>query len=428
MATAYGPYALIDEARRRARRRRWTYAGVLVLLVGAGIWGGLTLTSRSGSASPAPPAPPGYHLVRARGTVQHVLVRGFSRPLETGDIAGKVAKLHAQVWFDRQISLIRARGCWANHCSAPAASRCTSVCQTSDSFGTLFYPYWPVDTTRFVRRPGLGTFHGREVIWLGKIQETFAPGYRDGTWIALDPRTHDAVAWRLYGTTTKPAGPVLDEFWVARRFPDIAPNRFWFVLRNKPVIKGFVRLLAHPLVVPAGSVTPRDLRAAPRLVGGIGGATIFAAPTRTGYWQMFSVDKHGRVGGGPSQVSEPHAIGVVQIGRGSLFSSRAYLVVAGSTLEQRGAKLFLVYAHGSRERIKPILLGKPVRAGFYYYVIPKPHRIRVGRPTALELVRGSRLVARQPLPMPYQGPEQPGELQVRVAQQVLRHLVPPNHG
>jgi hypothetical protein len=213
-----------------------------------------------------------------------------------------------------------------------------------------------------------------------------------------------------------------------RRFADIAPNRFWFVLKNQPEIKGFVRLQVPPFVVAPGRVTARALRAAPQVVGGIGGATIFAAPTRNGYLQMFSVDKHGRVGGRPSHVSEPHAIGVVQVGRGSLFSSRAYLVVAGSTLEQRGTKLFLVYADGSRERIKPILAGKPVGAGFYYYVIPKAHRIRVGRATALELVRGSRLVARQPLPMPYQGPEQPGELQVRVAQQVFGHVVPAKLG
>jgi hypothetical protein len=39
---------------------------------------------------------------------------------------------------------------------------------------------------------------------------------------------------RLYGTTDKPAGPILEETWVVRRFPDIPSNRFWFVLKNKP--------------------------------------------------------------------------------------------------------------------------------------------------------------------------------------------------
>ena len=296
----------------------------------------------------------------------------------------------------------------------------------------LFYRYWPVDTTKFVRRPGLGTFHGREVIWIGKIQETFAPGDRDGEWIALDPRTHDAVARRLYGTTTKPAGPILEEFWIARRFPDISPNRFWFALTNESPLKvrvrsstQFVRLSPLALEAPGGSV-PRDLRAAPQVVGRIGGATIFAVPMRSGYWRMFSVDEHGRVGGGPSRMNAPHAIGVVQVGHGSLFSSRAYLVVAGNALEQSGAKLFLVYADGSRERLEPILDSKAAGAAFYYYVVQKLHRVR-GPARALELVRGSRLVARQELPLPYQRPEQPGVAQFRAAQQVLSHLVPPSH-
>jgi hypothetical protein len=54
------------------------YAGLLGLLVGAGIWGGLALTGGSGGI-PAPPAPPGYHLVRARGDVQHALLAGSFR-------------------------------------------------------------------------------------------------------------------------------------------------------------------------------------------------------------------------------------------------------------------------------------------------------------------------------------------------------------
>ncbi|MGZ4438837.1 MAG: hypothetical protein ACXVZN_00510 [Gaiellaceae bacterium] len=424
MAATYGLHALIDEARRRASRRRWLSAGVLALLVGAGIWGGLALTSGS-RATPTPPAPPGYHLVRARGTVEHVLVRGSFRSQEGVHASRNVSKAHLQVWFDRKTGLMRVGGCWANFCSAPKAARCTPACQTADSFGMLFYRYWPVDTTRFVRRPGLGTFHGREVIWIGKIQE-FPPSYRDGEWIALDPRTHDAVAWRLYGTTTKPAGPILTEFWVARRFPDIAPKRFWFALRNRSLVSQFVRLQPLALEVPGGGF-PRALPAAPQVVGRIDGASIFAVPTRNGFWRMFSVDAHGKVGGGPSRVHAPHAIGVVQVGRGSLFSSRAYLVVVGDVLERSGAKLFLVHTDGSRERIKPILVEKPAGAGFYYYVIPKAHRAP-GPGRALEVVRGSRLVARRAFPLPYQRPEQPGVAQLRGAQRVLSHRARANHG
>jgi hypothetical protein len=192
----------------------------------------------------------------------------------------------------------------------------------------------------------------------------------------------------------------------------------------------FVRFQALPLDA-AGGGAPRDVRAAPRVVGRLDGATIFAVPRRNGYWEMFSVDKHGRVGGGgSSRVSEPRApqIGVEQVGRGGLFTSRAYLVVAGSTLAKRGTKLFLVHADGSRERIKLILVEQSVGAGFYYYVIPEGQRGRVGRATALELVRGSRLVARQALPLPYQVPRQPGPLPLRGALQVLDGLLPSSLG
>jgi hypothetical protein len=131
---------------------------------------------------------------------------------------------------------------------------------------------------------------------------------------------------------------------------------------------------------------------------------------------MFSVGKSGRVGGGPSR-SETHAlrVGVVQVGHGSLFSSRAYLVVAGSTLAKRDTRLFLVYANGSRERIKLILAGKPKGAGFYYYVIPKVEQARGRRATALEVVRGSRVVARETLPLSYQASKQPGPLTLQAA-------------
>jgi hypothetical protein len=420
---SYHLHALIEEARRRARRRRWMYAGLLALLAGAGIWGGLALTNGSG-AIPAPPAPPGYHLVRARGPVQHALVKGSFHSGLNGYPVGKAAKVQLQVWFDREAGLIRERGRWANVRVRDEARRCACPYAFPQ---ILFGRYWPVDTTKFVRRPGLGTFHGREVIWLGRLQATFPPPYRFGEWIALDPRTHDAVAYRLFGETGIAAGPILSETWVARRFPDIAPNRFWFALKNELDVR-FVRLHALPLYIP-GRGYPRDLRHAARVVGRLGGATIFAVPRRDGFLKMFSVGKDGRVDGAP-RVSEPNAlrVGVVQVGHGGLFTSRAYLVASGSTLAERGTKLFLVYPGGGRARIKLILTGRPAGAGFSYYVIPKVDRVRGRQATALELVRGSRVVARQILPLPYQAPRQPGPLTLKGALHAFGLPVPPGLG
>src|SRR5436305_15250100 len=110
-AATHGLHALIDEARRRARRRRVLSAGVLSLLIGVGIWGGLALTS-GGRATPTPLAPPGYHLVRARGTVQLVLVRGLFRSQGCVDPSRNVSMSHVQVWFDPKPSLMPAGRSW----------------------------------------------------------------------------------------------------------------------------------------------------------------------------------------------------------------------------------------------------------------------------------------------------------------------------
>src|SRR5215210_3597976 len=62
--------ALIDEARRRGRRRNFALVsiGLLALLVAGGIWAGLELTAGGGGAA-ALHAPPGFHVVRSQGPV-----------------------------------------------------------------------------------------------------------------------------------------------------------------------------------------------------------------------------------------------------------------------------------------------------------------------------------------------------------------------
>src|SRR5689334_2912425 len=239
-SATYDLHALIEEARRRARQRRWAYAGVLALLAAAGIWGGVALRGGSG-AIPAPPAPPGYHLVKARGDVQHALVASWSRGAVGGEPQGKRSKERVEVWLDRKAGLIRTRGCSFGRC-ADEAARCVPACASS---APLLERYWPVDTTKFVRRPGLGSFHGRQVIWLGKFENTFPPAYRNGQWIALDPRTHDPVGGRWYSNTEE----ILSETWVVKRFPEVAPNRFWFAVKNTFDAR-IVRLQPLPLYVP----------------------------------------------------------------------------------------------------------------------------------------------------------------------------------
>jgi hypothetical protein len=101
-----GLEALIAEAKRRAQRRRLAYALVAVIAAGAATTG---LILRGGR--PAVPAPPGYHLVRARGPVDHRLIEYTARPqplsidLATG--RSRPATTTAEVWFDRRDRLVR---------------------------------------------------------------------------------------------------------------------------------------------------------------------------------------------------------------------------------------------------------------------------------------------------------------------------------
>ena len=423
MATAtYELHALIKEARRRALKRRWAYAGVLAL-AGAGIWGGLALNGGSGAV--APPAPPGYHLVRARGGVQHALLASPYR-IEVkvnGHRVRKVESAQFEVWFDRKAGLIRSRELQPRAPAgsmrpADATSRCVPFCAFS---AALLEHYWPVDTTKFVRRPGLGSFHERQVIWLGKLEHTFPPAFGNGEWIALDPRTHDAVGERMYGESAKPTGQVFSESWVVKRFPDIPSNRFWFPVKDKPLDVLFTRLEPVPLYVP-GHAPVTDLRDTDRIVvGRLARATLFAARRSNGSWRLFSVSEEGHVDG-HSRVDDPHTLraGLVQIGHGSLFSSRAYLVVAGSMFARRGTKLFTVFAGGSRRRLELIPSGKPTGpTAFHYYLIPPLRHTRARRMTGFEIVRGSRVIARADSLLGYQAPEQPAPRPLQTALRVF---------
>ena len=429
MSTAtYDLHALIKEARRRASKRRWAYAGVLALLAGAGIWGGLALNGGSGTA--APPAPPGYHLLRARGDVQHAVLASPYGVEVNGHRVRKVAT--TEVWFDRKAGLVRMRELGPRNPveglppSRPSdeTSRCVPYCAFS---AALLEPYWPVDTSKFVRGPGLGTFHGRRVIWLGKLENTFAPAYGNGDWIALDPRTHDAIGERMYEESYKPTGgKIFYENWVVKRFADIPSNRFWFPVKDKPLDVLFTRLQPVPLYVP-GHAPVTDLRDTNRIVvGRLARATIFAAARPDGSWRFFSASKDGRVDG-HSRVDDPHTLraGLVQVGHGSLFSSRAYLVVAGSMFARPGTKLFAVFADGSRHRLELIPSGKPTGpAAFHYYVIPPLRYARNRRMTAFEIVRGSRVVAHDDSFMGYQAPQQPAPLPLQAALRVFDSQAP----
>jgi hypothetical protein len=119
---------------------------------------------------------------------------------------------------------------------------------------------------------------------------------------------------------------------------------------------------------------------------------MFAPRSKRGGWN----------GGVPWRTAKPpyRGSGSFLIGGGGSSNRKGYpSLISGSTLVSPGAKLLLVYADGSRQRIKVIWVSKPIGAGFYYHPIPRTHQTRTRRVIALELIRGSHLVARQVLPV-----------------------------
>jgi hypothetical protein len=221
--------ALIDEARRRGRRRHLVLAsiGLLALFVAGGIWASLQL---SGGGGTAVQAPPGFHFVESEGPVaRRVLETWNSAQPVSVDIATGTAqpvRSTTAIWYDdggglsREVT--RADG-QVQHDNAFACPRSAPRPCIQGSFS--FEKYWPLDLSRFTRQPGIGTFHGRSVIWIAPRQPGGVPAPTNfGERIGLDPRTHQPVADRMYFN-----GKISTEALVLKRQPDIA-GKYVFVV------------------------------------------------------------------------------------------------------------------------------------------------------------------------------------------------------
>src|SRR5207249_1537023 len=101
--------------------------------------------------------------------------------------------------------------------------------------------------------------------------------------------------------------------------------------------------------------------------------------------------------GMPTVRRNPRFRGGLLVGTGGLIGKHGSLTISGSTLVAPGAKLYVLYADGNSERISVTWVGEPIRAGFYYFVVPKAHRTKARRAVAVELLRGKQVVARQRL-------------------------------
>jgi len=159
--------------------------------------------------------------------------------------------------------------------------------------------------------------------------------------------------------------------------------------------------------LPHGSVPgiPGDVRAASRIVGRLDGHRIAAAPTRNGnYCEAFSAGNGGTGGCRvrlPLSKLKPAQRSGYLIGAG-FRAARTHGVrgltisaVEGSTLAAPGARLYIIYADQTRERMPLIWVSSPIDAGFFFHAIPAEHRRPGHWPITLELKRGSRVIALQ---------------------------------
>jgi hypothetical protein len=226
--------ALIADARRRGRRRNFALAsiGLLALLVGGAIWAGLELTGGGGGAA-AVHAPPGFHVVQSQGPVARRVLETwtFSQPVSV-DLAtgtGRPVRTTSAIWYDGRGDVnrvvTRADG-RVQHDDAVACPHSAPRACFPGFFS--FESYWPLDTSRYTRQPGIGTFHGRPVIWIAPREPGgFAAPPGVGDRIGLDPRTHEPVADRMYYE-----GKISSEALVLERKPDIAAGKYSFVVPN----------------------------------------------------------------------------------------------------------------------------------------------------------------------------------------------------
>jgi hypothetical protein len=260
--------ALIEEARQRARRRRLLVgAAVLSAICVAGLIVGLVLALRGGTGTAVPR---GFHLVRARGPVQHLVLEDLLRPPTTIDLAtGKTGRARStqELWWNEGSGFARivyrhdgrvVLG-WVNQqCQGAGASR---LCIPP-------WPYIPYQQLRPVgelrkagafRRAGTGTFRGHRVVWIESVYRP--PGQEPslgGDQVAYDAVTHRPVALRTIERSGRFKGRTFS-YYALKLLPKLPPNGVNFVVPDG----GAGRNSPNPLI----AITGRGLAAAQAALG-----------------------------------------------------------------------------------------------------------------------------------------------------------------
>jgi hypothetical protein len=228
--------ALIEEARRRARRRRLLVAGAsaLGLVLAGGILAAVLLTSGGGSTQAVPP---GFHLVKAGGPVEHVRMQELGKvmPVLVDIRTGETRRpgLTMDIWWDRKTGLDRAVGSYAGRKAFDAVGQsclqgAPHLCPAPGDFESPPpRPGWPLNP-KFYRITGHGRLRGHDVIWVTALPITSGGSER----VALDAKTHQLVA-RIEYLHAHPFG-----ITYYSRLPDLPAKSVSFVVPDGGAVRG----------------------------------------------------------------------------------------------------------------------------------------------------------------------------------------------
>jgi hypothetical protein len=179
-----------------------------VVVAGAAVFGAIVLTR--GASGNQVAAPPGYHVVQAKGPVAHATVTQYP-PLRTRAVDLATGKERStppvlEVWWDRRSGFDRVVGRVDGRVEFDAVGQ---TCQGPDVPGRFCLPpppfvlsnmhyRWPIDR-KAVRVVGRGRFRGHDVIWLESLMNGKpSPSNSGADRVALDSVTHRPLAKRSF--------------------------------------------------------------------------------------------------------------------------------------------------------------------------------------------------------------------------------------
>jgi len=192
-----------------------------------------TVVETSGGGGPAT-VPAGYHLVAALGPVTHELIDArSSRQPATVDLSDgdhHPTDVTYEVWSDAARGLARVTVHLDGRVQSDQVVPCGSLPDGDGCVpGFSFQRNTPADPLRdYARDPGTSSFHGREVIWLGKrVRKGFGPASAFGDRVAVDAGTYEPVGYRSFEQEG-----LVGEAWVAKRYANVPAHDFSFVVPN----------------------------------------------------------------------------------------------------------------------------------------------------------------------------------------------------